>query len=126
MGNRKYPHNLVTISKNIMQTSCLQINLQHSRSATYNLMKIIETEEPDLLLILESYEYQNKPPGMEKKIRVFTAGTGKHRAAIRVINSKIDAILIAQFSDEDTVVLEIVHRKQRLFLPVCASITKNK
>jgi len=49
---------------------------------------------------------------MEKKNRVYTAGTGKHRAAIIVINSKIDAILIAQISDEDTVVLEIVHRKQ--------------
>ena len=102
MDNRNYPHNSVTIGRNKMQTSCLQINFQHSRSATYNLMKIIETEEPDLLLILESYEYQNKPPGMEKKIRVFTAGTGKHRAAIRVINSKIDAILITQLLDEDS------------------------
>jgi len=98
-----------------MQTSCLQINLQHSRSATYNLMAIIETEEPDLLLIQEPYEYQNKSTGMEKKNRVFTAGTGKHRAAIIVVNNKINAILIAQLSDEDAVVLEIVHRKQIFF-----------
>ena len=76
-------------------------------------MKIIETEEPDLLLIQEPYAYQNKPAGMEKKNRVFTAGTGKHRAAIIVINSKTDAILIVQLSDEDTAVLEIVHRKQK-------------
>jgi hypothetical protein len=59
------------------------------------LIKIIGTEESDLLLIQEPYEYQNKPPGMEKKNRIYTAGTGKHRAAIIVINSKIDAILIA-------------------------------
>ena len=102
MDNRKYPHNLVTISKNIMQTSCPQINLHHSRSATYNLMKIIETEEPDLLLIQEPYAYQNKPAGMENKNTVYTAGTGKHRAAIIVINSKIDAILITQLLDEDS------------------------
>jgi cell envelope opacity-associated protein A len=78
-------------------------------------MKITETEEPDLLLIQEPYEYQNKPAEMEKKNRVFTAGTGKHRAAIIVINSKTDAIKIAQLSDKDTVVLETVHRKQKLF-----------
>jgi hypothetical protein len=78
-------------------------------------MKITETEDPDQLLIQESYEYQNKPPGMEKKNRIYTAGTGKHREAIIVINSKIDAILIAQLSEEDTVVLEIVHRKQKCF-----------
>ena len=60
-------------------------------------MKIIETEEPDLLLIQEPYEYQNKPPGMEKN-RIYTAGTGKHRAATIVINSKIDAIITAQLS----------------------------
>ena len=115
MDNRNYPHNSVTIGRNKMQTSCLQINFQHSRSATYNLMKIIETEEPNLLLIQEPYEYQNKPPGMEKKNRIYTEGTGNHRAAIIVINSKIEAILIAQLSDEDTIVLEIVHRKQKCF-----------
>jgi hypothetical protein len=65
-------------------------------------MKITETEEPGLLLIQEPYEYQNKPAGM-KKNRVFTAGIGKHRAAIIGIKSKIGAILIAQLSDEDTV-----------------------
>lgn len=100
---------------NLKQTICLQINLQHSRSATYNLMKITETEEPDLLLIQEPYEYQNKPVGIEKKNRIFTAGTGKHRAAIIVINSKIDAILIAKLSDEDAVVLEIIHGKQKFY-----------
>ena len=111
MANRRYQHNSVTMNMNLKQTSCLQINLQHSRSATYNLMKITETEEPDLLLIQEPYEYQNKPVGIEKKNRIFTAGTGKHRAAIIVINSKMDAILIAKLSDEDTVVLEIIHGK---------------
>jgi len=48
---------------------------------------------------------------MEKKNRVYTARTGKLRETIIVINSEIDAILIAQLSEEDTVVLEIVHRK---------------
>jgi hypothetical protein len=78
-------------------------------------MKLTETEEPDILLIQEPYEYKNKPVGIEKKNRIFTAGTGKHRAAIIVINSKIDAILIAKLSAEDTVVLEIIHGKQKFY-----------
>jgi hypothetical protein len=43
-------------------------------------MKTIESEEPDQLLIQEPYEYQNKPVGIEKN-RIFTAESGKHRAA---------------------------------------------
>ena len=80
-------------------------------------MKITETEEPDILLIQEPYEYQNKPAGIENKNRIFTAGTGKHRAAIIlvVINSKIDVIPIAKLSDEDTLVLEIIHGKQKFY-----------
>jgi hypothetical protein len=68
-------------------------------------MKVIDTEEPDLILIQEPYEYQNRPVGIEKKYRIFTAGNGKHRAAIIIINSKIDAILVAKLSDKDTVFL---------------------
>jgi endonuclease/exonuclease/phosphatase (EEP) superfamily protein YafD len=49
------------------QVRCFQINLQHSRSATYNMMKIIEKEEPDLIVVQESYENQNRLVGIEKK-----------------------------------------------------------
>jgi hypothetical protein len=79
-------------------------------------MKLTETEEPDILLIQEPYEYQNKPVGIENN-RIFTAGTGKHRAAIIVINSKIDAILIAKLSD-DTVILEIIYGKQKFYTAI--------
>jgi hypothetical protein len=40
-------------------------------------MKVIDTEEPDLILIQEPYEYQNRPVVIEKKYRIFTAGNGK-------------------------------------------------
>ena len=93
----------------------MQINLQHSKAATYNLTRITVEEEPDLILIQEPYEYLNRPSGIEKKQRIFTAGTGKHRAAIIVVNSKIDAILITKLSDEDTVVLEIVHNNLKFY-----------
>jgi hypothetical protein len=89
--------------------------MQHSRSATFNLMKVIDAEEPDIVLIQEPYEYHNKPIGIEKKYRIFTAGQGKHRAAIIIINSKIDAMLIAKLSNEDSVVLEINHKNLKLY-----------
>ena len=72
-------------------------------------MKVIDTEEPDLILIQEPYKYQNRPVGIEKKYRILTEGNGKHRAATIIINSKIDAILNAKLSDEYTVFLEIIH-----------------
>jgi hypothetical protein len=54
------------------QIRCLQINLQHSRYATYNMMKMIGKEEPDLIFVKKSYEYQNRPVGIDKKYRIFT------------------------------------------------------
>jgi hypothetical protein len=89
----------------------MHVNLQHSRSATYNLIKTIDTEEPDIILIQEPYEYRNRPIGIEKKHRIFTAGQGKHTAVtIIIINSKIDAMLIAKLSNADRVVLEMEHK----------------
>jgi len=52
------------------------------------MMKMIEKEEADLILIQETYEYQNRPVRIEKKFRIFTAGNGKHRAAIVIPNKK--------------------------------------
>ena len=77
--------------------------------------EIIEKEEPDLIFVQEPYEYQNRPVGIEKKCRVFTAGNGKRRAAICIPNNKTDAMLITQTSNEDTVVLEIIHKKIKFF-----------
>ena len=96
MDNLCHQHISGTFSTDQKQTRCLQINLQHSRTATYNLTKVTDTEEPDLIFIQEPYEYQNRPVGIEMKCRIFTAGNGKHRAAIIItINSKIDVIIIA-------------------------------
>ena len=63
---------------------------------------MIEKEETDLIFLQEPYEYQNRPVGMEKKYRIFTARNGKHRAASMYFDiddqienkfTKIDAIL---------------------------------
>jgi len=58
---------------------------------------------------------QNKPAGLGKKHRTFTAGTGKHRSAILIRNSRIDVILITKTSDEDTVVLEMIYNNSKFY-----------
>jgi len=79
--------------------------LQQWRSATYNLMKMTEKQDLDLIFFQEPCECKNRPVGIEKKYNIFTAGNGKHRAAIVIPNNKIDVMLITQISDEDTVFL---------------------
>jgi hypothetical protein len=96
MDKPHYQQNSATHQKNPNQIRCLQLNLQHSRSAIYDMRKVIGKEEPDLILIQEPYEYQNRPVRIVKKYRIFTAGKGKHRAAIVIPNNKIDAMLITQ------------------------------
>ena len=78
-------------------------------------MKKIDDEEPDLILIQETYEYQNRITGIAQKYRIFTAGTGKHKAVIIIINSNISAFLITKLSDEDTALEEIIHEKWKFF-----------
>jgi exonuclease III len=47
----------------------MQINLQHSRVATANLMQITEEESTDILCIQEPYTIQNKVAGIPRKFR---------------------------------------------------------
>jgi len=58
-------------------------------------MKVTGTEEPYVILIQEPYEDQNRPVGIEKKYRIFTAGNEKYRAAIIII---IIIIIIFRYS----------------------------
>jgi endonuclease/exonuclease/phosphatase family metal-dependent hydrolase len=94
------------MSKLKTRLKCLQINLQHSRTATANITKIINEEETDIVFIQEPYNVSNKVVGLPRSCAVFTSGTEKKRAAIVVINKRIDTLLITQLSKLDTVVVE--------------------
>jgi len=84
---------------------CLQINLQHSRVATDNLLKIMKEENTDIACIQEPYMFGNKIGGIPHFLTVLTIGERKKRAAIVINNRNID-ILIIQLSDEDVTVME--------------------
>jgi len=68
------------------KTKCLQINLQRSRVAMDNLMKITEEDRMGIICIQESYAIHNKIVGIPKKHKIFVSGEGRHRAAIVVTN----------------------------------------
>jgi hypothetical protein len=86
---------------------CLQVKLQNSRAATANLMQIIAKEGTGIIFIQEPYIIQNKVIGISKKYKTYSALGGRCRAAIVVTNNKLDILLLQQFSDADTVTVEI-------------------
>jgi len=98
------------------QIKCIQINLQHSRVATDNLVKIIEKDGTDILCIQEPYTIRNKVVGITKKYKIFTSGEGRNQAAIVVTNKQLDTLLIKQLSDEDIVVLEVIFDNVKIIL----------
>jgi hypothetical protein len=89
--------------------------LQHSKSATNNLLKITDTEESDIIFAQEPSIHQNRQVGFGKKYRVFSAGTGKHRTAVIIRNDNIDAILLSKISNEDTAVLELMYNNLEFY-----------
>jgi len=75
---------------------CYQINLQHSRAATDNLMQIMNTENIDIAFIQEPYVYLNRINGIKRGYRIYAYGEEKIRAVIIIPNDTIDAIMITK------------------------------
>jgi exonuclease III len=97
------------------QTNCNKINLNHSRGATDNLMKFITEEDTDMVMIRETYLYQNSIKGITSGYQTYTQGNGKNTVAILITNNTIDALLPTQYSDEDTVLLEILKGNKKFY-----------
>jgi hypothetical protein len=94
---------------------CMHINLQHSRVATDNIMKLIEHDNSDMIFIQEPYLHQNRMAGLIKSHRNYISHEDKCRAAIIITNNKIDAILIKQRSNSDSVLVELRYNNTRFF-----------
>jgi len=85
----------------------MQINLQHSKVATANLMQITEEGSTDIPCIQEPYTIHNKVVGIPNKFRTYTISQTRSRAAIVVTNNHLDVLLLKQHSDADAVVAEM-------------------
>jgi hypothetical protein len=84
------------------QIKCYQVNVQHSKATTANLMQMISTDKVGMALIQETYQYQGKLTGITKRYRTFTCGEGKRGAAIIIQENTIDALLITQLLEIKT------------------------
>ena len=91
-------------------TKCLQLNLQHSRTATYNLTQIIIKNNIDVAFLQEPYTVLNHVAGFPKCFRISAHGNGKKRAVVIVNNNKIAAVAIKQVSDEDASLIEFRYK----------------
>ena len=95
---QKIKHKGLRVNRNQeTQIRCMQINLQHSRTATDNLMKLIQQDLTDIAFVQEPYIIQNKIAGI----------------TIIIANEDIDAIIIKQLCDRDTIVAEVRYKSMR-------------
>jgi hypothetical protein len=60
--------------KSQMHIKCMQLNLQHSRSATNNLTHIILHDKIDVAFLHEPYTIRNNVAGFPKYLHVETEG----------------------------------------------------
>jgi hypothetical protein len=71
-------------------------------------MELIEKEGIDVAFIQEPYTAHNRVAEITKRYRRFTSSTGRCRAATAVTNNQIDALLIQDVTDKDSVVVELI------------------
>jgi len=77
-------------------------------------------------MIQEPYLYQNSIKRITSGYQKYTHEKGKSRAAILVNNDTIDALLLTQYSDKDTVLLEIRKETKKSRQQAYTWITKRK
>jgi len=99
----------------LTQTKFYQVNVQHSKKATANLMQMTSTDKISKALIQEPYQYQGKFADITKGYRIFACGEGKRRAAIIIQDNAIDALLITQLLVNDAVLLEIINQNLSVY-----------
>jgi len=95
------------------QIKCLQSNLQHSRTATYNLTQIIIQNNIDVAFLKEPYNISNNVAGLPKSFKIFLSGNGRKRSAI-IVNNK-DTVATTQVSDKDATLVEVSYKGLNLF-----------
>jgi hypothetical protein len=79
-------------------------------------MKYIADNKVDIVGIQEPYIHQGRAVGIDTKYKTFTAGEARSRSAVIITNRKVDAMLISQLSDEDTITLEITRGDTTIIL----------
>ena len=103
------------INRKQRQIKIMQINLQHSRTATDTTMKLTKQEHTDILLVQEPYQIRHKLTGFTRSYRTYTPSEEKSRATIIITNDNVDALLIKQLCDRDTTI-EVRYNSMQIFM----------
>ena len=93
----------------------LQINLRHCKAAKYNLHKILDEEETDMVCIQEPYTIGCKVMGIPRTYSVYATGAGRKRAAILIRNK---CCVINIMISQPTKRYEQQHKKQSTLLTI--------
>ncbi|XP_053964308.1 uncharacterized protein LOC128867231 [Anastrepha ludens] len=95
----------------------LQINLQHSKAASANLLIHLEQGGADIVLIQEPWLSSNGISGLRTKSYNLVAysGTGKPRSCI-LIRKELNAFILPNFSNEDIVTVSLEGPSGKLWL----------
>ena len=105
---------------------CLQVNLQHKRAATTNLVQMMRENQIDIAFVQEPYIIHSDLAGIPKSLRTYVSGNGRIRSALLINNKEIYVVLTAQLSDRDCVVAEISHRNTKFYgISLYFDITQN-
>ena len=104
---------MASVSKSSL--SCLQLNVQHKKEATSNLVQLMSELQIDIAFVQEPYTIRNNLAAIPSSLRIFASGNNRKRAALLVNNKRIDVILIKQLSDEDCVVAEVSYRNSKFY-----------
>ena len=79
-------------------------------------MELIEKEGIDMTFIQEPYTAHNRVVGITKRYRTFTSSIGRCRTATVVTNNEINALLIQEATDKDSVVVELILGNLKFYL----------
>ena len=121
---------LTCISRRKTNIKCLQLNLQHTQTATLNLAQIILQKNLDVAFVQEPYTAFNNVAGFPKSFRIFAHGNGRKILAIIVNNNFIDAIAVKQISHEDAILIDISYEDftfygASLYFPIDRDIARD-
>jgi hypothetical protein len=104
----KYIKNKTAIKKHHPTTTKSYQMLSDKPTATDNLMELLEKEGIDEVFIQEPYIVHNRVAGISKRYRTFTSSVGRRRTATVVTNNQINALLMQEATDKDSVVVELI------------------
>jgi len=89
-------------------------------------MELVQKEHTDIVLVQEPYTIQNKLAGITRTHRTYITNEERSRAAIIIANAEIDALIIKQLCDRDTIVAEVKYKSMRfLAASMYFDITEN-